>query len=205
MQKGLFFLFLTIAFPVSIYTQDIQPDTDPNQLEIISGNDQPVDPKSSLKDRTDFDIEVGTSFSFSPGNYYGPSYYAAPSFSYRLSPRFFLTTGVGLEYSTFYPVNRPAEPDNMLPMTRAFLFARGSYYLTPRFIVNGTVYKNMMDSPRHANYNNRMNYSAQGMSIGFQYKVSDSFSFGVQMNMQNGYYQNDPLIPPSGYVPVPGF
>jgi hypothetical protein len=205
MQKAILVLFLAFTLPVYIVAQEDQPVGDPDQLESTSPDDQSGYPKSGFKDRTDFDLEVGTSFSFSPGNYYGPSYYVSPSFSYKVSPRFYLSTGVGLQYSTFYPVNRPADADNMLPMTRAYLYARGSYYLTPRLVVNGTVYKSMMDAPRHSNYANQMRYNAQGMSIGFQYKVSDSFSFGVQMNMQNGYYQHDPLIPPAGYVPVPGF
>jgi hypothetical protein len=205
MKKGVLLMIGTLSITVFAFSQKEVALTDSDQLEIASFEDPAADQKPTLKDRTDVGLEVGTSFTFSPGNFYGPSYYIAPSFTYRVSPRFFLSTGIGMQYATFYPANLPADRDNMLPMTRAYLYARGSYLLTPRLIVSGTVYKSMMDAPRHGNYTNPLNYNAQGMSIGFQYKVSDSFSFGVQMNMQNGYYQHDPLIPPSGYVPVPGF
>ena len=91
-------------------------------------------------------------------------------------------------------------------MTRAFLYARGTYLVSPRLSVSGTAYKVINDVPRLSNHLSSYNLNYQGISVGFNYKFSNSFSFGFEMQMQqNPYYRSDGLIPPAGYVSVPGF
>ncbi len=206
MEKSLFMLFLFTILPTIAYNQQDSVSADPDQLEINRFDNISRDETPKLKERFDTDLQVGTSFTYSPGNFYGPSYFISPGISYRVTPRFFLSSGVALQHSTLYPIYQQDESSQkMLPMTQAYIYARGSYFVSPRFVVNGTAYKSMMDAPRLTKNGRAVNYNYQGMSVGFQYKVSDSFSFGLQMNMQNGYYEPDRLFPASGYVPAPGF
>jgi hypothetical protein len=176
--------------PTCVFSQEEEIQFDRDQISTSENNNDEATSKQSIKDRIDTEFEVGTSFSYSPGNFYGPSYYIAPSISYLASPRFMLTTGAGLQYSTFYPLYQSSEPErDMLPMTRAFLFTRGSYFISPRLIVSGTVYKSISNIPEWTRNSGVVGYNYQGMSVGFQYRVSKSFSFGIHMNMQNGYYK----------------
>jgi hypothetical protein len=207
MKMRLFFPVALALLPVLAYNQTDPVPNDPDQL--ITGK-----PDSSaaeyiwpqINKRLETHLEAGTAFNFSPGNFYGPSYYISPCLTYRFTPRFLLSTGVGIEYSRLYSLyGQNSADDKMLPMTRAYLYARGSYFVTPRFIVSGTVYENMMNAPRPRDNNRPLKYNQQGMSVGFQYKFSKSFSFGFEMHMQNGYYHPDGLIPAAGYVPVQGF
>jgi hypothetical protein len=206
MKKHLLLIIFLVLFPAFVYNQDDQIVNDPDQMVVSGVNKNADNEKPALKDRFNTHFQVGTSFSYSPGNFYGPSYFVSPSVSYQVSPRFMLSAGAGLEYSTLYPLYKQTEGDNkMLPMTRAYLYARGSYFITPRLIVSGTVYENMMDAPRLTNNSMPVKYNYQGMSIGIQYNVSRSFSFGFEMHMRNSNFRPDGLIPASGYVPVPGF
>ena len=203
----LYFCLLGLIYFPSM-AQDQDNYSDPDQLSVTgtSTETESNQDEISLK-RFDTDLTVGTSFTYSPKNFLGPSYYIAPEFSYRVTPRFILSAGVGLEYSQFYPLySETREQDNLLPMTRAFLYARGTYLVSPRLSVSGTAYKVINDVPRLSNHLSSYNLNYQGISVGFNYKFSNSFSFGFEMQMQqNPYYRSDGLIPPAGYVSVPGF
>ncbi len=151
-------------------------------------------------------LEVGTTFSYAPDYYYGTSLYLAPRFTYMLTPKLSVSAGIALEQGRYYPLYAGAE-DNFLPMTRAFLYSRLSYYLTPRIVVYAEGYSTINDVARK-NIGQTVPYgSYQGIDLGVNYKITDAFSIGVEMRMTNGYYSpyNTGLIPPDAYVPVPGF
>jgi hypothetical protein len=206
MKKVIFILFLPMLFPAFVYGQSDSLGNDRDQLEFYNVNTKPYNTKPSIKERFDSHFEIGTMFSYSPGIFYGPSYFVSPSLSYQVSPRFILSTTVGLKYSMLYPIYQQTEGDpKMLPMTQTYLYTRGSYYITPSFVINGMVYEDMMNAPPIRNNTDRAKYNCQGMSVGFQYHVSKSFSFGFGMHMRNSKYQPYELIPASGYVPVMGF
>ncbi|MBN1599823.1 MAG: hypothetical protein JW894_16125 [Bacteroidales bacterium] len=178
----------------------IVPEDNGYQNEIISDTDNLKKLKPGL--------EVGTSFSFSPDNYYGPSYYVAPHSSFLVTPRFILTAGLAYEYSQIYPLYSGENDDmEMLPMTRAFLYARGTYLLSSRLTIGATAYKAINDVPKLTRNLEEMSNNYQGMSLDMQYKISDSFSVGFQIRMQNGsyYYNGNSMIPAAGYVPLRGF
>ena len=207
------FLFLLLIFSIgAIHTgmaQEDKVDNDPDELEIIVEEEESVKNVNDVKpQRLKPHLEVGTSFTYSPNNFYGPSYYIAPGLTYMVTPRFAVSAGVAVERSNYYFMNSYV-PDNdgMLPMTRAFLYARGTYFLTPRLAISGTAYKTINDVPKlkDASYPYNYGYNYQGMSIGLDYKISNSFSFGIHISTQSGNYNPNSLIPPSGYVYVPGF
>lgn len=217
-----FLIFILVSFfclAQSSYAQEEQIENDPDQLDIVFEENDPdqidvaIDKLDSDNDINDVNpkrlkthLEVGTSFTYSSNNFYGPSVYAAPSLSYLVTPRLTLTAGVAIERSTLYFMESSgAFDDGMLPMTRAFLFARGTYMLTSKLALSGSVYKTINDVPRRENISYPYNYNYQGMSLGLNYKFNDSFSVGFQLSTQNGYYNPNSLIPPAGYVYVPGF
>ncbi len=206
MKKSIVFTYAIFCFSIfPVLSQDIE--TEPDQLD-ISGVGEVDQPESLVPEekRLKTNVEVGTSFIYSPRNFYGPSYYVAPSLSYLVTPRFSLSAGVGFEYSSIYPLyNTIDNGSEMLPMTRAFLFARGSYLLTDRIIVTGSVYKTMNDVPKLNNYSRPMNYSYQGVDLGIQYQINQHFSVGFHMRMSNMNYPSSGLIPPDALVPIPGF
>jgi hypothetical protein len=206
MRKGICAIFLFAVITTAAYNQQDSVVRDADQLISVSPENNSSIETPSKKDRLNTNLEAGTSFVFSPHNFYGPSYYISPGLSYKLTPHFYLSAGIALQYSTFYPLyNQNETSQKMLPMTQAFIYTKGSYFISPRLVVNGTIYKNLMDAPQLTENSRAMNYNYQGLSVGFNYKFSNSFSFGIQMNMQNGSYKSDDLIPASGYVPVPGF
>lgn len=190
-----------------LFSQSTNDTVDTDQLIIEAPAFQKAQAENRDIKRLDADLTVGTSFMYSPGNFYGPSFYMAPSLSYRINPRFTLTSGVALEQGNFYSLSGAGEDKNMLPMTRAFLFARGSYQLTSRLTLGGGVYKAINTMPQLSQYQPAYNYNYQGVSFDLNYKITPSFSVGFQMRIQDGnfQYQEDGLIPPAGYVPVQGF
>ena len=203
----LIILILAFCFRINSIAQQDQLPADNDQLEVTGEQEETSADFNDVKPKKLHPhLEVGTSFTYSPNYFYGPSYYIAPGFSYAVTPRFYLLAGIAIEHSTFYPLySQGRDADNILPMTRAFMYAKGSYLLTPRLTINGTVYKSINDVPGTAQHSYPYNYNYQGMSVGLRYKISNSFSFGFQVRTQNGYYNPPGLIPREAYVPVPGF
>ena len=197
----LFCFLLCILYQVPAQESNEQVDTD--QIEIVpvpSDNNSETGTEQSPK-KFDFGMTIGTGFTFSPGNFYGPSYSVAPGFSYRITPRLFLSAGLMLEHAVFYPLYGETDnQDKILPMTRAFLYTSGSYLLSNRLTIQGMVYKSLNDIPLLNTYNSSYNY--QGMGVGFNYKISRSISVGVHMQVQqNSGYPYYNLMPPAGFIP----
>lgn len=207
MRVLLFILISGFCIVQRSNAQQDQIENDPDQLEVVVLQEESTETANEVKtNRLKTHLEVGTSFTCSPNNFYGPSYYIAPSLFYLVTPRFLLSTGVAIEHSNYYIMQlQDLNSDGMLPMTRAFLFAKGTYMLTQKLAVSGTVYKsiNNVQNPGGRSYPYNCNY--QGISMGLDYKINDSFSVGFHMGTQGGYYNSNALIPSSGYVYVPGF
>lgn len=137
--------------------------------------------------KIDFGLEAGTSYQFSPGYFHGPGYYIAPNLNYKVSPKFLLTAGVRLGYSALYPLAEESNSEHdMLPMTRMFLYARGSYLLSERLRFSGTVYHIKNDIPYRNKDQNKIDYNYQGMSMGVDYEIIPGLSVGVHVSFQNG-------------------
>jgi len=200
-----FLMFICIVVP----GQELNETYDADQMETIpapSDTNSDLNPNHPNK-KFDFGMTVGTGFTFSPRNFYGPSYYVAPGFTYMATPRLSFSAGIAAEYATFYPLyNESAIQDKMLPMTRAFLYASGSYLLSARLAVHGIVYKTLIDMPRLSEYNSAYHSNYQGVGVGVDYKISNSFSVGFQMRLQqNPVYPYYEIISPPGFIPDSGF
>jgi len=186
--------FLSIFLSESIYCQQSIIPVDPDQIilkpdtTVLTSKVPVLKPK-----RLATGLEAGTSFSYSPNNYFGPSFYVAPNISYRLSPRIQIHAGLIYEKSTFYPLYQEQGSSNeALPMTRTLLYTSGSYLLTPNITVSGTVYKSINNIPKLTNYQDPYRYNIEGYRLDIQYKVTNSITFGFQVIKQNTTFETLP-------------
>ena len=189
----------------TVYSQEEESDFD--QLD-ASGykKDKPAQAFVLKEERLKTHVEIGTSFLYSPQNFYGPSYFIAPSLSYLVTPRFSLSAGLGIDYASLYPIyDTPDEGNVLLPMTRYFLYTRGSYFINERILLSGAFYKSVNNIPPLSQNSQSLNFTYQGIDLGIQYQISENFSIGFQMRMNNLSNTPTGLIPPDALVPVHGF
>jgi hypothetical protein len=184
-------IFINLTF-----CQQPEADMDDDQIELIQETTiLPVDSsKHELsKKRFNTGLQAGTSFIYSPNNFYGPSFYLAPHISYNVSPKFQLRSGLIIEKSTFYPISKEEDlTGDILPMTRIFLYTSGSYLLTPKLTVSGTAYKSFDNMSNQALYQYPYSYNVQGMQLDFQYKINRSITVGFQVRKQNVTLSEEP-------------
>jgi hypothetical protein len=201
-----FTFFLTLSGIIS--GQVTTDSTDKDQIVVSDSyqiNDQIDVPSPALAKNRKIKpgLEVGTSFTYSPGNFFGPSFYVAPNFSYLVTPRFMVQAGFGVERSNFQSLyENNGVGNDVLPMTRAFFYARGSYLLTSNLTVNGTVFKSINDVPKLSKYSSPVRYSQNGAIIGLNYKLNSSLSIGFHIQVSNNSYQSqyaDPFNPYIGF------
>jgi hypothetical protein len=91
----------------------------------------------------------------------------------------------------------------MLPMTQMFVYASGNYRVSEKLVVNGTAYRQVYSNPNSNQQAIISNYINNGVSVGFNYKISSNVSFGaqIQINTQNNF---NPYSP-GGYNPYGGY
>jgi hypothetical protein len=196
MRKTFAILFLLMANCISsqVYCQLSDAQSDQDQIEFKRDTVKSVGANTNFKSkRLNTGLVVGTSFSYSPNNFYGPSYYLAPNISYQLSPKFQIQAGLIYEKSTFYSLySQEGYSNDILPMTRTFLYSSGSYLLTPNLTVSGTVYKSIDNIPKLTKYQDPYHYNTQGVQLDLHYKVSNSISVGFQLRQQNSTFESQP-------------
>jgi hypothetical protein len=199
--------FIFLLSNLNYISAQVQSDTtDKDQLilkdNLLPDNQIDVPSKKFLNGKKiDTGLEAGTSFSYSPGNYFGPSFYIAPNVTFYINPRFALQAGIGIERSNYRALYETGTGNGeILPMTRAFIYTRGSYMLNDRLTVSGTVYKTINDVPKLSKYSSSVNYSQTGAIVGINYKINNSLSFGFHVQMINNSSQSE-----NPYFYNPGF
>lgn len=182
------------------------------------GNDtiQPIDdfgqpPLFSLsKDKKlSVGMEMGTAFGVgsNSGGMFGV--YAAPHFSYKISPRFRLNFGVRVENTNFLNYYNPYNP--YFPeytqtfdqnITRTLIYAEGQYLVNPRLMINTKVYKEVATFGEPKLNPHALDLDGGGVSVGFNYKINDNmhigaeFSYSKGSNMYNPFYPTGPGMSP---------
>jgi hypothetical protein len=192
-----FICYIFLFFSGDLLSAQVVIDSTDNDQLIIKDeyqfNDQidvPSKPVSTGK-KIYTGLETGTSFSYSPGNFYGPSFYIAPNISYLINPRFMMQAGIVFERSTYHALYDNSSNNNgVLPMTHAFFYTRGSYLLNSRITIDGTVYKALNDVPKLSRYSSSANYSQNGAIVGINYKLNNTLSFGFHVQMYNNSFQS---------------
>lgn len=164
---------------------------------IVDGEVTPETTETKIEKKVDFDLSVGSSYSFLGkfGSY--SNFYVSPSWNYKLNPRFLVRAGALINYTPYTSV-----PSGLFynentqfsaPPVGVMLYTQGTYFLSPRLTVTGTAYKEVTSSYKpfiNPYYNN---YKMQGVSIGFDYKLFENVHIGAQFNYNNtppGYFNN---------------
>jgi hypothetical protein len=181
-MRIIYFLILTLYFTLPTLAQDV---SQPVQSNFIP-------PPEKIK----FSLNAGTSFVYSPNSFAGSSFFVAPKLSYNLTPKFRLNAGIMMVKqnlnlsSSLLPAGENQSQSVVLKNSsnvQGVLFAQGDYLLTERLTLSGWVMKSI-DS--NNNYKNpSWNNSFQAMSMGINYKLSNTISVGagVHMIQSNGY------------------
>jgi hypothetical protein len=144
-----------------------------------------------------FSMQVGTGFA---GNFKGNSTfgtYVSPSFAYNVSSRFRLKAGVsvlttfGDPYFAGYDIN--ASPV-MKTGTTTSLFVQGDYILSNKFMISGTLYKDVSMLNAHVTDPNYKQPDNQGVILNLNYRPTQHF----EINASFGYSQGNrsPLYSP---------
>lgn len=186
--KGFFYLFLAlslISFP-SMSQGLLNPGGTARGAGWLSGQ---------LPDNARFNLELGTSFStFAAGSGLLRNY-VSPVLEYDLSPSFTIIAGgtFGVNRYNNLPQSLVVH-GNVSPVHQGIndhsLFMTGKYMLSDNFFMTGTVYREQGNFPIVMQYGDTgspnpgiRNYSSQGMSMGFGYRISDKFHFGAEIGV----------------------
>jgi len=172
------------------------------------------------KPKTDFGLQLGSSFStgFAGSSLFSQS--LAPHFQFNPSQRFSLvlgsvfSTGQFSGNSGFSPIFfSPAGTGNLMNSQRLIsttVYALGAYQASPRLTLFGGSWMERNNfQPNQPQMNSQaFNLNPRGMMMGFDYRVTENFSFGAQINVAQGYnpfnpFYNQGAFHRGGFSPSP--
>lgn len=147
-----------------------------------------------------FGFQAGTSYSSFGNGFSLFSNQISPHLSYQVSPKFSIE--IGTTISNYNTGNTPVFSLSGDPMTASFMgvsgYAVGRYLLSERLTISGSVYRESSVMPGLSVNPAAFEFLNQGMAVGFDYKISDKFSFGAGIQMRHtnnpwgGNYFNNP-------------
>ena len=148
--------------------------------------------------KTDFGLQLGTSFStgFAGSSLFSQS--IAPHFQFNPSQRFSLVLGTvfssgqltgsgGFSPFGYTPFGEsPAAHQRLFSTT---VYAMGAYQLNPRLTITGAgwVERNNFNMAQPQMNPQAFNFGPRGMMVGFDYRIIENLSFGAQVRMTQGY------------------
>ncbi|MDO1447900.1 hypothetical protein Q0590_16635 [Rhodocytophaga aerolata] len=158
-------------------------------------------------DKTDFDLQIGTSVgtNFRNGSYW--SNYAAPSLRYNLHPRWNLSVGTMFVNTQFNSPMMASEGagTGRINNFQTFVYTQGQYMASERLRLTGTAFYelNQFSGPALRMNPQATNLTSKGASIYAEYKVSEHFSIGAGAQISNGnnYLRNGLYGNPGIYTP----
>ncbi len=186
------------------------------QLKLPEGFDKSQN-EPSVEKKVDYSLSTGTSFFSSPGYASGSSFYLAPEFKLKLSPKFRVNAGIMLAQNRFNfsaPTSLFGEKSVVVksgPSYDGVVYATGNYALNSRLTFSGSIVKSFTpggNSSQDAAWRN----SFQMMSLGVDYKLSEHVSIGggIRMIQSNGFnpytgYNYNYMAPGLGFNPTGSF
>lgn len=185
------------------FSQTASLEQDVDRIEVdstIFGKSQ-----QTKHEKAKIGVDLGMSYLMMSGGAGGPSMYVAPHVQYPLNQKLSLTGGVLFETGKMVcPVfSDDAFGYELLPMTRVFLYAGGTYKLNEKTTVNSTVYKQIVDVPRKKENNNsaQSDFNSQGMSMRIDYKLTKNITIGAQFSVESSHnpWFNGMYPPGMGY------
>ena len=169
------------------------------QLKLPEGLDK-SQTEPAVEKKVDYSFSTGTSFFSSPGHANGSSFYLAPEFKFKLSPKFKVNAGIMLMQNRFNysgATSMIGERSVVLksgPSYDGVVYADGNYALNAKLTLSGSIIKSFTPGGS-TSQNMAWQNSFQAMSLGLNYKLSERTSFGIGVH----------LIQSNGYNPYSGY
>ncbi|MEA3504529.1 MAG: hypothetical protein U9R32_04955 [Bacteroidota bacterium] len=144
------------------------------------------------KAKQNFHLTVGTSFSSFSGYGNGFSTFAMPTMDYNFNNNFSINAGFMMINNQMHntPYYSFAERDiNSFSgnINQSIFFASGTYQINKKLTILGSAYKQISNKAPSQQVNPQaFNFDNKGMSVGFQYKLSENASFGAEIRTSNG-------------------
>jgi len=202
-----FLLLLTIG----IFSQNTNPpDTLPAPAGFDTTSSQPFIGKPGLlpynpDKKMSVRLEMGTTFGVGSGNSSLFGVYVAPHISYKVSPRFRVNMGVQVTNSNFINYYNPYFGEYTRTfnqnVTQAFLYAEGEYLVNPRLLVTAKGYKEIATFSDPKINPRALDMDGGGVSVGFNYKITENFHFGAEVGVSKGNSLYDPFYQGSSLMP----
>jgi hypothetical protein len=152
-----------------------------NDVSLITNDVKPI-PK---KFYTGVNVNMGYMFSAKGG---GPFMTLAPHVTYPLTNKLSLSAGISAGFGNIYlPYLASEGQSGMLPMTQMFIYASGNYQVNEKLSVSGSTYKRIVDvkNPNGSAHPATYSLDYQGVSVGFNYKITNNISFGAQIHVDS--------------------
>ena len=156
-----------------------------------------------LPNNTNFSLEVGSGFSsFSSGTSVIGNF-ISPMLEYDISPSFTILAGGSFSFNQYsnlpqsLVVNGSGTPVQQ-GLTDHSLFLSGRYMINDNLFMTGSVYNEQGHIPLFMNQR-MIDYSARGMTMGLEYRVSGNLRFGAEIGVNrtnNPYHLYSPFADP---------
>jgi len=195
MVKKISYFIFTVLLSVSVFAQTKGDEDNAYDVDDVDY----VIPFDSLEhqDKMHFSFDVGAGFGRSNtyGNYF--STYYRPTFTYDVSPRFSVKTG--LTYLNSSVENMPIVADYNYQLFSGnigqyYAFVGGEYKLTERLLVGGSVFYDFTsyEGNNGSSFDGGSNLDNLGYSAYFEYRVSKALSIQgeIRVNDKNPYGMN---------------
>jgi len=155
-----------------------------------------------------FGLQAGTMFTT---GFRGASMFTqsmAPSMNWDISRRFSLEMGTILSTSTmhgsnaffpFTPHMAGGESMDVLKGNRLFsstFYASGAYQVNPRLTLVGSTWMDYNNFPEMGMNPQALTMNPRGAMFGFDYRITENFSFGAEVNFSKGMNPFNPFYNP---------
>ena len=188
--------FLLIAgITRCMYSQDV---SDPDYLDLPDEQEAKEFSSASNTERknTDYSLHAGMGFSYLSNRFKASSYTLNPRLKYDPSERLSFYVGMGYSYTQIYPMGL-RETNEMIPLSTYSINAGGLYHMSENMVVRVEADYAVNEIPQVNNNDVETfyrNYSS--MSVGVDYKITPTLTFGLQVGYSNNPYR---YYTPYGY------
>ncbi len=170
-----------------------------NDVSLITNDVKPI----TKRFYTGVDVNMGYMFSVKGGG--GPFMTLAPHVTYPLTNKLSLSAGISGGFGNVYlPYLASEGQSGMLPMTQMFIYASGNYQVNEKLSVSGSAYKRVIDVKNpNSSVHPATSFDNKGVSVGFNYKITNNISFGAQIHVDSPSPDYNSLFSPYGFSAPP--
>jgi hypothetical protein len=196
-MKRLIYIVLVFFVTSSVIAQDLD-EIVLSDTAVFQNDVKPIRKKL----HTGFNVNTG--YMVTSKGKGGPYMSLSPHIIYPVTDKFYLNAGISAGFGNMYlPYYITGEESQMLPMTQMFIHASGNYVVNNKLTVSGSAYKRIVDVKNpNSSLQPSTSIDYQGLSVGFNYKITDNISFGAQIHFNSPSNYNS-LYSPYGYSVPP--